>query len=48
MAEGEESCLIEGPDLYTDDSAAKPVARKKKSTRKRRHGELTESRLLQK
>ena len=51
MAEGEEnpigaialeSRLVEGPG-YTDDSAAKPVARKKKNTRKRRHGESTES-----
>ena len=56
MAEGEEnpigavaleSRLVEGPG-YSDDFAAKPIARKKKSTRKRRHGELTESRLLQK
>ena len=28
---------------YSDDSAAKPIARKKKNTRKRRHGESTES-----
>ena len=54
MAEGEENpigavaleSLVEGPS-YSDDSAAKPIARKKKSTRKRRHGELTESRLGQ-
>ena len=48
MAEGEEnpigaialeSRLVEEPG-YTDDSASKPVARKKK-TRKRRHGEST-------
>ena len=29
---------------YSDDSITKPIARKKKNTRKRRHGELTESR----
>ena len=29
---------------YSDDSTAKPIARKKKNTRKRRHGESTESR----
>ena len=31
---------------HSDDSTAKPIARKKKNTRKRRHGELTESRYL--
>ena len=29
---------------YSDDSNAKPISRKKKNTRKRRHGELTGSR----
>ena len=29
---------------YSDDSTAKPIARKKKNTQKRRHGESTESR----
>ena len=29
---------------YSDDSTAKPISRKKKNTRKRRHGESTESR----
>ena len=38
-----ESRLAEGAG-YSDDSTAKPIARKKKNTRKRRHGELTESR----
>ena len=28
---------------YSDDSATKPISRKKKNTRKRRHGESTES-----
>jgi hypothetical protein len=28
----------------SDDSTAKPITRKKKNTRKRRHGESTESR----
>ena len=28
---------------YSDDSAAKPISRKKKTTRKRHHGESTES-----
>ena len=33
---------------YGDDSTAKPIARKKKNTRKRRHGESIESiKLLQ-
>ena len=41
-----ESRLVEGLG-YSDDSAAKSVARKKKNTRKRRHGESTESKLLQ-
>ena len=27
---------------YSDDSTAKPMSRKKKTARKRRHGELTE------
>ena len=38
-----ESRLVEGAG-YSDDSTAKPIARTKKNTRKRRHGELTESR----
>ena len=29
---------------YSDDSTAKPISRKKKTTRKRRHGESTENR----
>ena len=29
---------------HSDDSTAKPISRKKKTTRKRRHGESTESR----
>ena len=29
---------------YSDDSTAKRISRKKKNTRKRRHGESTESR----
>ena len=29
---------------YNDDSTAKPIAKKKKSTRKRRYGESTKSR----
>ena len=29
---------------YSDNSTAKPISRKKKTTRKRRHGESTESR----
>jgi hypothetical protein len=29
---------------YSDDSTTKPIERKKKNTRKRRHGESTESR----
>ena len=29
---------------YNDDSTAKPITRKKKNIRKRRHGESTESR----
>ena len=29
---------------YSDDSTAKPFAKEKKNTRKRRHGESTESR----
>ena len=54
MAEGEEnpigpialeSRLIEGSG-YSDDSAAKSVAKKKKNTRKRRHGGSTESKLM--
>ena len=28
---------------YSDDSTAKPISRKKKTTRKRRYGESTES-----
>ena len=28
---------------YSDDSTAKPISRKKKTTRKRRHGESRES-----
>ena len=28
---------------YSDDSTAKPISRKKKTTRKRHHGESTES-----
>ena len=28
---------------YSDNSTAKPIARKKKNTKKRRHGELTEN-----
>ena len=28
---------------YSDDSTAKPISRKKKNTRKRRHGECIES-----
>ena len=40
-----ESCLAEKLEAgYSDDSTAKPIARKKKNTRKRRHGESTESR----
>ena len=35
------SRLAEEAD-YSDDSTAKPIARKKKNTRKRRHGESTE------
>ena len=31
---------------HSDDSTAKPIARKKKNTRKRRHGESTEGKLL--
>ena len=31
---------------HSDASTAKPIARKKKSTRKRQHGESTESRYL--
>ena len=33
---------------HSDDSTAKPIARKKKNTRKRCHGESTEGKLLQK
>ena len=29
---------------YSDDSTAKPIARKKKNARKRHHGESTENR----
>ena len=38
-----ESRLAEGAG-YSDDSTAKPIARKKKNTRKRRHSESTGSR----
>ena len=42
MAESESRLTEEAG--YNDDSTAKPIPRKKKNTRKRRHGELTESR----
>ena len=51
MAESEEnpigameSSLAEEADYTSDDSTTKPIRRKKKNTRKRRHGESTESR----
>ena len=42
MAESESRLTEEAG--YNDDSTAKPIARKKKSTRKRRYGESTKSR----
>ena len=42
MAESESRLTEEAG--YNDDSTAKPIARKKKSTRKRRYGESTKNR----
>ena len=39
-----DSRLAEELAGYSDDSTAKPISRKKKNTRKRHHGESTESR----